>query len=259
MESIAHLQTQNNNLLMLENVPYDDNYRIKYGSIGQLIRGLQEMQNRITSEKETDIYKQTLYPKLRELSNNLIDKFKLMLNSNNEIETNIKKYNLLGYNGQIKSDKYRRYPFIAGVNPKAKYAFSNFGYYIRTIKQRLEFITNRDIPLRYSTDENAVNVFNNLKLECNELLKYLNETVETEWNNIVGEARTKGGESVFQNLQLRAESRIQRLEEKQKKLDEKPKNINRYRKQNFRRGTNTFRGRNRFMTRRNKMQNENNN
>lgn len=228
--------------LTLESVPYNDNYRIKYGSVGQLMRGLQEMQNRISLEKESDEYKKTLYPKLRELSQSLVERFKLLLSCSNETENNVKRFNLLGYNGQIRADKYNKYPFIAGVNPNAKYAFSNFGYYLRTIKQRLDFISNRDVPLRYSTDENAVNVFNGMKLECNNLLKYLNEVVEPEWNKVVEEARMKGGDSVTQNLQLRAESREKRLAEKEKRFDRSK--YRRNRRPNFRRGSGTFRGRN---------------
>lgn len=203
-------QVEMNYNITLENVPYNDNFRIKSGSLAQLMRGLQVMQDKISSDKETDEYKKILYPKLRELSSNLVSNFIVLLSSSNEKERNVKQYNLCGYDGQIRADHFRRYPFVKGVNPNAKYGFSNFGYYLRMLKQRLEFIAGRDLPARYSGDEVMTNTFNYLKVECDTLLKYLTDTVEPEWNKIVDEARQSGGEVVKKNLQSRIERREER-------------------------------------------------
>lgn len=213
--------TQTNYDITLENVPYDDNYRIKFGSISQLMRGLQVMQPKITSDKETDNYKQVLYPKLRELSQSLVNKFIPMLSASSEKERNVRNYNLCGYEGQIRPDKFNRYPFVSGVNPNAKYGYANFGYFMRTLKQRLEFIASRDLPTRYSSDEVLTNTFNLLKLECNNLVKYLVEYVEPEWNKVVDDARKNGGELVIKNLQSRNEAREKRNNDKQNKNNDK--------------------------------------
>ena len=94
----ASVQNENTQMvpLTLENVPYSNSFRIKSGSVGQLMRGLLEMQNRITVENETDDYKKVLYPKLRELSQCMVEKFREQLKSSNNVENDIKNYNLMG-------------------------------------------------------------------------------------------------------------------------------------------------------------------
>ena len=234
--TIATNQEQQNFNINLENILYNDNFRIKCGAVAQLIKGLQKMESKISIEKETDDYKRILYPKLRELSEELVNRFKCMLNANDEKEKNIKYYNLCGYNGQVRTDKYNKYPFVAGVNPNAKYGFANFGYYIRMIRQRLEFITSRDVPFRYTNDEISLNTFNNLKVDCNNLVKYLNETVEPEWNSVVENARNNSGDNVKQNLQLRQQAREKRLQEKNSQQNFKRKNNKDNTDTNMRRG-----------------------
>jgi hypothetical protein len=197
-------------------IPYQDSYRLRSGSAAQLVRGVQSMLFRVSADKETDEYKKTLYPKLREVASKLVDRFTLMLKAANQKEQEVRKFNLCGYDGQVRPDRYGRYPFVKGVNPNTKYAFANFGYFIKMLRQRMEFITSREVPQRYVTDDDQRATFTTLRTEVTSFLEFLNTYVEPEWNAAVQAARVSGGVSVQQNLEQRLKSQAERKEQKEK-------------------------------------------
>jgi hypothetical protein len=189
--------------LDLSKVLYQDTFRIISGSAAQLICGVQSMLLRISLDKETDEYKKALYPKLRIIALLLIENFTTLLKATSAKDQEVRKFNLCGYNGQIKPDKYGKYPFVKGVNPNTKYGYTNFGYFLKMLKQRMVFIISRDVPQRYVTDIEQLNIFTNLRNDVTLFIKFMNDTVETEWNNAVKVARLNGGTAVQQNLEQR--------------------------------------------------------
>lgn len=204
----------------LNDVQYNDKFQIRSGAIAQFMKGLQSMLSRVSENNETDSYKKSLYPSLRQLIQQILDKFYEILSADNDKEHDIKKYNLCGYNGRIRKDSRGRYPFISGVNPTARYGFANFGYYVRALKQRFEFIANRDAPNRYNGDVESLNVFNNLKVYSNNFVKFLNEEIEPKWKEAVDNARTNGGEIVQNNIKKRTESKLNK--QKYKRQPKRP-------------------------------------
>lgn len=196
-------QEENELNIRLGDIPFDETYKLRSGSAGQLVCGMLNMAGKTTPEKETDEYKKVLYPRLRELTTEIASKFEVMLNASSEKDRNVRLYNLCGYGGKIKIEKGRKYPFVSGVNPNVRYGYANFGYFLKTLNQRIEYLGNRNTPKRYQNDETLTESFLNLKNECQEFAKYLKEEVEPSWAKAVEEARTEGGDTVKANLSNR--------------------------------------------------------
>ena len=227
------MSTNYNNLLLknFDEVPYDDKYKIMLGSVGQLMRGIHIAQERISHDHELDGYKKSLYPELRSLCSNMLDKFRGLLNASNEKEYHIIKYNIFGYDGMIKKDGFSAgVPYVAGVNPKTKYGFANFGLLLKVIKQRLVYISTKELPYRYCSDLEATQIYNKLKTQCSDLLEYLGEDIEEKWKEYVSVARKNGGEEVENNLRKRVEKKEYI---KKKNIDMHKKNIEQSMKKNI--------------------------
>lgn len=205
------MSTNYNELLLktLDDIPYDDKYKIMFGSLGQLMKGIHVVQDRVSCDHELDGYKKSLYPVLRSLCCDLLDKFKESLHVNSEKEYYIIKYNIFGYDGMIKKEGYSGVPYVAGVNPKTKYGYANFGLLLKVIKQRLVYIATKDTPYRYCNDEDAIEIYNKLKKQCTDLLVHINENIEEKWKNYVDVARKNGGDEVEKNLKKRTEKKEQ--------------------------------------------------
>lgn len=200
--------------LELSSVPYNDSYRIRSGATAQLIRGVQVMLERVSADKETDEYKKTLYPKLRDIATQLIDNFNMLLQVNSQSEYDMRRFNLFGYDGQVRPDRFGRYPYVKGVNPNTKYAFANFGYFIKMLKQRMEFISTRETPQRYTTDDVLKAQFATLKSDATNFLNHLNTNTESQWNAAVVLARESGGVPVKQNLEQRVKTQTVKREQR---------------------------------------------
>ncbi len=196
--------------LNLDNVLFNEKFRVNSGSLGQLMKGLKIMSDKIIVDNETDNYKKVLYPKLKFLSESLVAMFNEMLLSTSEAEKNVKFFNLLCPNGQIRPNRFRKYPFVAGINPRLRYNYANFGCYVKLIKQRLTHLSYKNLPYRYQNDEDSKKTFEDVKLKCKNMLDFIEQTVNPEWNLVVQKARESGGEIVQKNLQSRFEAKEKR-------------------------------------------------
>jgi hypothetical protein len=188
--------------LNLENVPYNTNHSLIAGSLGQLMKSIQDLSSRISSDKETDDYKKALYPKLRNISTGLLDQFFPLLKANNSKEEGVRKFNIIGYNGMVKKVR-GRFPFVARLRPNTTYKYANFGDLMKVVKQRCEYLTTREVPQRYIDDHEEGQAFTKLRGEVATFLNYLNNTVDKQWSDAVTSARTAGGQLVQQNLERR--------------------------------------------------------
>jgi len=209
--------------LDISTVPYQDSFRIRSGSAAQLIRGVNSMLERVSADKETDEYKRSLYPCLRELATQLVERFTVMLTATSQKDSDVRRYNLFGYEGQVRPDRYGRYPFVRGVNPNTKYGYANFGYYVKMLRQRMEFITLREMPQRYVSDKEQHDYFVALRTQAAEYLDYINTSVEQKWNTIVQTARTNGGGTVQKNLEERQKSQTERKKVRQQRTNRNEK------------------------------------
>lgn len=196
MESQSVQPTSYN--LSLTDVPYDEKYRLNQASASQLVRGLQEMAGRLT-EPQND-YQKELYPALKKIVGLVVEKYTSMLQSTSEVEREIRRFNLHGYNGRVKRAISTR-----GVKFNLVYKYANFGDYLKTITQRLSYLVERPLPQRYVTNTSEGTSYEQLKTKLQEFLKFMKDEIEQSWNTAVTQARTAGGNSVQENLRRRTE------------------------------------------------------
>ncbi len=187
--------------LNLSDVPYDEKFRLNQASATQLVRGLQEMANRLA--EPTNEYQKELYPAIKKIVSTLIDKYSVILQSSSEVEREVKRFNLHGYSGKVKNSVSTK-----GVKFSLVYKFANFGDYLKTVTQRMSYIIERPVPQRYVTNISEGTAYSLLKTQLQEFLKYLSEDVEQSWNTVVSSARTAGGNSVQENLRKRTEKQF---------------------------------------------------
>ena len=199
--------------LSLSDVSYDEKYRINQGSISQLLRGMLEMVSRLT--EPTNEYQKELYPALKSIVSGFVEKYNVLLLCSSEVEREVKRFNLHGYNGKLKNPVS-----TSGVKYNIVYKFANFGDYLKTVIQRVKYINERNLPQRYITNPSEGTAYSNLKTQCQEFVKYLSEEVEQSWNTAVSAARTAGGNSVQENLRKRSENQQVKTQKSYKKSKE---------------------------------------
>lgn len=193
--------------LSLTDISYDDKYKLNQASVSQLVRGMQEMGNRLG--EPTNEYQKHLYPTIKTLCENIVVEFSKLLNAHNEIDKDIRKYNLHGYNGKI-----RKPVSIRGVKHGVIYKYANFGDYTKCITQRLTYLMERELPERYITNVAEGDAYKQLQSEIHDFMKFMKEHIEPSWSNAVLNARNAGGNLVEENLQKRVQQKIKSQEKK---------------------------------------------
>jgi hypothetical protein len=184
--------------LSLSDVPYDEKFKLNQASVSQLVRGLQEMCSRI-GEPQNEYQKQ-LYPALKSIVETFVTKYTSILEASSEVQREVLRFNLHGYNGRIKKALTTR-----GVKFNLIYKYANFGDYLKTINQRVTYLVERKLPQRYVTNVTEGTAYEALRAKLATFQKYMAEDVEQAWNTAVTAARTAGGDSVQENLRKRTE------------------------------------------------------
>ncbi len=211
-------QTQVSYNLTLADVPYDVKYRLNQASASQLVRGLNEMTSRL-GEPQND-YQKELYPSLKTIVSKLVDKYTNVLGGSSEVEREVRRFNLHGFNGRVK-----RPVGTKGVKFNLVYKYANFGDYLKTLSQRLTYLVERPVPERYVTNTSEGAAFEQLKVQLKEFLTFMKDEVEQSWNTAVTSARTAGGDSVQENLRKRTEKTAEKQkvrQEKKQSTDKQP-------------------------------------
>lgn len=201
---MAETQTSEMTTLTIATIPYDDKYRLNQGSASQLVRGMTEMVARLT--EPINEYQKELYPALRSIVAEFVEKYEQLLTTTNQTEYEISRYNLHGYSGRVKMPISTR-----GVKYNLVYKYANFGDYLKTVTQRLKFVIERQIPQRYSNNESELTAFTSLRQKVTDFLKFVGEETEPKWNTAVASARTAGGAHVQENLRRRTENHRPRV------------------------------------------------
>ncbi len=246
MEQVTTQMTENTFNLNLEDIPYDEKFRLNHAATSQLVKGLQVMADRLT-EPQND-YQKELYPAIKTIVKEFVDKYSKILEASTEIEREVRRFNLHGYNGRVKKPIATR-----GVKFNVVYKYANFGDYLKTISQRLTYLTERELPQRYITNTAEGTAYEQMKVIITQFLTYMKDDVEQAWNTAVTSARTAGGNAVQENLRKRTENikkpRIHTNTENNKFNVDKPMRVNKYNKNSFKQNdgqqqTQTYRVRN---------------
>ena len=167
---------------------FNDTYKVSKGSASQVVLGFQSMKDRL--QEPTNEYQQTLYPKLKDLSDRLSAKYveTFLTSFGSDVERQVFGANLNGNrnNGSL----YRAIP--SGVNRNLTYNYAQFGQLMRVLTSRLRFIAQRDSSAvqryRDSAEENAA--YQKLQTSTNSFMTFLTE-LSNEWNTLVNDTRTR--------------------------------------------------------------------
>ncbi len=177
---------ENGTRLSLDNVDWKGHYVLAKASIGQIIRTLQNVklhaEKKKSSVKPSGIkpYEMTLNEGLCDIISDLLDTYEKMLCFQSDIERDIAFFNIivnLPKDIVINAEKHGQIYLNR----------ANIGNLIQAMRQRVDFILNRDIPDRYTDDPEQLTVFNSLK---EKLLNFKNDidTFEQDFIDIIDKA-----------------------------------------------------------------------
>lgn len=161
------------NTFDIYNVDWKPYYRLSQASIGQIIRTFINIYDKLENSKNV---------KLRDLLYNLILKYTDILYINDYVEQNVIYYNLIVNLPKGMNIQKNKYGYIKLGNAK-------INLLIECIKQRINFIINRKVPIPKNLDSNIniddyINQFNKLKTSMINYLQVVNE-FETEYYKLL--------------------------------------------------------------------------
>lgn len=152
-----HQQQQHNYDLSVTNIPIEHGYVITKASIGQLMSrlfflvqiGYQDTQLSANSNSEYHnlIYKRCISKFFSTRLNQFVQKYEDILKCENSWENAVKDYNI----GSVGLPKGMIIP--QKINGTNKLSRSKIGDIIQAVKQRADFIINREVPTIYDSHE----------------------------------------------------------------------------------------------------------
>lgn len=176
----------------LNNEAFSEDYIVLVGSATQVALGMQYMSQR-TGDGENE-YQRSLYPKLRELSLDVYNKFyEKLLTSELGVQRQVFGANL---NGPRNTGSLNRLVPVRGMRRNLRYKYAQFGELLRVLQNRLRFIEGRD-PMsvqRYRDSEDERREYNELRNRVHTFLTYM-DNVRDEWAQAVSSAREASGNS----------------------------------------------------------------
>lgn len=144
-DHIHTLQQENdiNLQLTLDRVRWNRNYTLSRASIGQIMKSF----NNILSVHPKNIYEETLYKHLKPEVQKLVDSYNQLLLCKDAYNFNVRYYNLIVNMPKDVSIYNQEHGQIRLGNPK-------IGALIKASKQRIDFITDREVPSICKQDQN---------------------------------------------------------------------------------------------------------
>lgn len=195
--------------IVLNSDVFNDNYIVLVGSATQVILGMRYMAEK-TGDGENE-YQRHLYPKLRELANDIDTRYVTdLLSSDEGVQRQVFGANL---NGPRNNGSLNRLVVVRNIRRSLRYKYAQFGELLRVLQNRLHFILRRDpmsVP-RYHDNADERHEYNVLRDRVKNFLDYL-ETVRDEWAQTVAGAREVSGETRQSDRSENSQaSRTQRL------------------------------------------------
>lgn len=172
-------------------VDYRPELKLSRASIVQLLVCYTE---RLNTQKATDDNKwqELAYPKLLKMFTDLRDhvtKIVSELCSNDDLDKDVVTINFRGYEGG-------KLPVIVqtqGVHHRATYGTVNVRPFLKTLEQRLTYLSTVDVPARYKGDEKKVNTFKRVQQVAKELLENHVQPLYNSWKLLCQEAADHAG------------------------------------------------------------------
>lgn len=197
----------------LGDIDYRPDLKLSRASIVQLlVCYVQRLGNQKISTDNK--WQKMAYPKLWEMFANLSEYvIKAIKNLCNEpdLDQDVIIVNFCGY-------KNFRLPLVVqtqGVHHKATYSTVNVRPFLKTLEQRLTYLSVFDIPSRYRGDEKKVKTFIRVQHVAKEILENHVRPLYDAWNLICQEAATFAGITMPLQEQKRSNRRLKNKNSKQ--------------------------------------------
>ena len=173
--------------ISLDHLGFNETYRVTRGAASQVVVGLRHMLTKLATP--TNDYQRTLYPRLSELTQQVVDRYvNTFLGVSESVTRQVYGANLNG----PRNDGSLYHSVNSGVNRSLTYGYAQFGQLMKVLTNRLRFITKRTVESveRYRTSQAEGAAYTALQGQCNEFLTYLS-TVNEDWTRVVESARTQ--------------------------------------------------------------------
>jgi hypothetical protein len=173
--------------ITLDHLGFNETYRVTRGSASQVVLGLRHMLTKLATP--TNDYQRTLYPRLSELTRQVVDRYvSTFLGVSEPVVRQVYGANLNG----PRNDGSLYHSVNSGVNRSLTYGYAQFGQLMKVLTNRLRFVTNRRVESveRYRSSQEEGSAYRSLQERCTEYLTYLS-TVNEEWIRVVESVRTQ--------------------------------------------------------------------
>ena len=173
--------------ISLDHLTFNETYRVTRGSASQVVLGLRHMLTKL--QTPTNEYQTTLYPRLSELTQQVVDRYvSTFLGVSEPVLRQVVGANLNG----PRNDGSLYHSVNSGVNRSLTYGYAQFGQLMKVLTNRLRFVTRREASSveRYRNSAEESTAYLSLQTMCNTFLTYLS-TVNEEWTKVVETARTQ--------------------------------------------------------------------
>lgn len=173
--------------ISLDVIEYDSKYSRCRGTLGQLVRSLQDMSHRVTNQKTDNLYATELYTQIAKQCDELVYRYSQLIQG-----VAPDRYRSYGYylNGPLNNGKRRP---TTTENERKRYGNSELKETLRSINDRLRHI-KRDC-IRKKHEENARDndeVLESIIEFSNTYYKFVRDQLNT-WYNFLDKAREKHG------------------------------------------------------------------
>ena len=175
--------------ISLEHLGFNETYRVTRGAASQVVLGLRHMLTKLATP--TNDYQRTLYPRLSELTRQVVDRYvSTFLGVSEPVVRQVYGANLNG----PRNDGSLYHSVNSGVNRSLTYGYAQFGQLMKVLTNRLRFVTKRTVESveRYRSSQEEGAAYRALQSHCNDFLTYLSG-VNDEWTRVVESARTQHG------------------------------------------------------------------
>ena len=195
-------------------IEYRPEFKLTSASIMQLLYCYTERLNTQKPLNENK-WQEYAYPKLLSLFTEFRDNATVTVKKlceDENLDRDVVMINFCGYkNFKLPITVPTKY-----VNPRSTYSTVNVRPFLRTLEQRLNYLSTSDVPVRYKGDQNKINTFLKVQETAKMLVKQL-EPLHELWKKICQEAAECAG--------LKMENKNYN---NYNNYDHKPRQINRY-------------------------------
>ena len=172
---------------------FSEKFRCAMSTAGQVVVGLKWLADDITNKKTENDYQSSLYPKIVESANEVVNEYmKVFVNEVTEpLQIQVFAANL---NGRLNDGRLRHDIPCKNVTQRSRYERAQLGQLLSLLYDRLLFISRRDVKAitRYEENENERVHFEDLQKRCVQFCGFLrsnDDSVMSRWTAFIDSLR----------------------------------------------------------------------